>query len=71
MVNGKVSFVGLGYVDSSEGIVMTQGLDEALREADCVSVVTAHDEYRKIELQHMKGLMKTPIIVDGRNVFDK
>jgi len=31
--------------------------------------VTAHDEYRKLDLKALKRTMRRAVIVDGRNVF--
>ena len=59
------------FVNSSEGVVLTSNIEEAIRDADCLAVVTAHDEYKELNLSNVKGLMKTPIIVDGRNIFDR
>lgn len=59
------------YVKSSEGVVLTGDIEEALRDADCAAVVTAHNEYLTINLDAIKKLMQTPIIVDGRNIFNK
>lgn len=58
------------YVAESNGITPLKDLDEALRNSDCAALVTAHDEYKHLSLDHMKSIMRTPIIVDGRNVFD-
>jgi UDP-N-acetyl-D-mannosaminuronic acid dehydrogenase len=57
------------YVWGYEGEELTRDLDEALREADCLALVTKHQMYFGLDLEHMKSLMRTPIIVDGRNVF--
>lgn len=46
-------------------------LDTALRDADCVVIATKHKEYNEIDLEHVKNIMRTPIIVDGRNVFNR
>ena len=59
------------FVNSSEGVVLTSNIEEAIRDADCLAVVTAHDEYKELNLSNVKGLMKTPIIVDGRKIFDR
>jgi len=39
--------------------------------SDCIVLVTKHKEYFELDLDRLKGIMRTPIIVDGRNVFDK
>ena len=48
-------------------------LDKALKNADAIVIMAAHDEYAKTGLAALRSLMstKTPILVDGRNVFDK
>lgn len=51
------------------GEELTRDLDEALRGADCLALVTKHQMYFELDLEHVKGLMRTPVIVDGRNVF--
>ena len=35
-----------------------------------MALVTKHNQYCNLDLEELKGLMKTPILVDGRNVFD-
>lgn len=39
--------------------------------ADCLAIVTEWDEFKNLDLGKIKGLMKTPIIFDGRNIFKK
>ena len=43
---------------------------DALKGADALLVVTEWNEFRKPDFQKMKGLMKTPVIFDGRNIYD-
>jgi len=57
------------FVWGYEGEELTRDLDEALRGADCLALVTKHQMYFELDLEHVKGLMRTPVIVDGRNVF--
>jgi len=59
------------YVKSFQGRAVSHRVEEVLDGADCLVTVTAHDSYRKISLRKIKGLMRTPIIVDGRNIFKK
>ena len=47
-----------------------KNLDEALKDADAAILITAHREYREMDLNTAAKLMKTPILIDGRNVFD-
>jgi UDP-N-acetyl-D-mannosaminuronic acid dehydrogenase len=46
-------------------------LEEAVTGSDCVILMVAHDEYRALDLADLRVWLSTPIIVDGRNVFDK
>lgn len=39
--------------------------------ADCLVFLTEWDEFRKLNLKKIKSLLKTPIIFDGRNIFDR
>ncbi|TLN01017.1 nucleotide sugar dehydrogenase, partial [bacterium] len=59
------------YVKSFRGRKVSQKLEEVLNGADCLVTVTDHDSYRRISLRRIKSLMRTPIIVDGRNIFKK
>lgn len=43
---------------------------EALEGADALCVVTEWSEFRRPDFQRMKRLMKTPIIFDGRNIYE-
>ena len=38
--------------------------------ADALLIVTEWDEFRELDLDRIKGLMRRPVIVDGRNIFD-
>jgi UDP-N-acetyl-D-mannosaminuronic acid dehydrogenase len=58
------------YVRDFEGANNTKDLKEALKGSDCLALVTKHREYYDIELTWLKKIMNTPLIVDGRNVFD-
>ena len=53
----------------TEGEVI-RDLEEALKDADTAILVTAHQEYKEMDLTAAVKLMKTPILIDGRNVFD-
>jgi UDPglucose 6-dehydrogenase len=42
---------------------------DALRDADCLAIVTEWNEFRRPDFDRMKSLMKAPIVFDGRNLF--
>jgi UDP-N-acetyl-D-mannosaminuronic acid dehydrogenase len=43
---------------------------KAAKDADCLALVTKHQEYYSVDLNALKKVMRTPVLVDGRNVFD-
>jgi UDPglucose 6-dehydrogenase len=43
---------------------------DALEGADALAIVTEWLEFRNPDFQRMKSLLKQPIIVDGRNLYD-
>jgi UDP-N-acetyl-D-mannosaminuronic acid dehydrogenase len=47
----------------------TRSIEKALKGSDCAIFVTDHSEYLKLDLNWIRKLMRTPIIVDGRNIF--
>jgi len=50
---------------------LTNDFDKAAANADVLIFTTNHSEYYDINLDDLKKKMKTPIIIDGRNIFDK
>jgi UDPglucose 6-dehydrogenase len=43
---------------------------DAIKGADGLVVVTEWNEFRRPDFERMKSLMKTPVIFDGRNIYD-
>lgn len=58
------------YIDYHPGVKLTKNLGKAIKGSNCLVVVTDHSIYRFLSLNWIRNLMSTPIIVDGRNVFD-
>jgi UDP-N-acetyl-D-mannosaminuronic acid dehydrogenase len=52
-------------------VTLTDDFEDAVTDAHCVVIVTKHQQYYHIDLSDLKGKMKVPIIIDGRNVFSK
>ena len=46
-------------------------LNEVLKGVDAVVVMVAHDLYKNLKLIDMGKLMKNPVLIDGRNIFNK
>ena len=44
---------------------------DALKDADCMLLLTEWNEFRRPDIERLKDLMKTPVIFDGRNQYDK
>ena len=38
--------------------------------ADAVAIVTEWNEFRALDLERAKGLLKAPVIVDLRNIYN-
>ena len=43
---------------------------EVAENSECLAILTEWDEFRQLDLVKIKSLLKLPIVVDGRNVFD-
>lgn len=52
-------------------IPFTKDLNEAIRGADAIAIVTKHIEYLNLDLGSMKKTMRTPVLVDGRDAYNK
>jgi len=42
---------------------------DVLKDVDALVIFTEWNDYRRPDLERMKGLMKTPLIFDGRNLY--
>lgn len=56
MLKDKISYVDDAY--------------DALRGADALALVTEWSEFRTPDFKKMKKLMKTPVVFDGRNIYN-
>ncbi|MFX1498814.1 MAG: nucleotide sugar dehydrogenase [Promethearchaeota archaeon] len=50
---------------------LTDDFNEAISGTDVLMFVTNHEEYYGIDLDNLKKKVRTPIIIDGRNIFNK
>lgn len=53
-----------------EVIESTPSLDEALTGADCALFMVDHDSFKEISLTDYAGIMRNPVIVDCKNIFE-
>ncbi len=58
------------FAKSIRGFTVTKDMQEAVKGADCVAIVAAHDRYRRLDLAKLRRWMRHRAIVDGRNVLD-
>ncbi|MFX1294347.1 MAG: UDP-glucose dehydrogenase family protein [Promethearchaeota archaeon] len=56
------------FLDSNIKICLS--LEECLEDADVCLVVTEWDEFKALSPSFFKNLMKTPIIIDGRKIYN-
>jgi UDPglucose 6-dehydrogenase len=56
-------------VETLAGVEASDDPKEVLRGADLAIVMVAHEAYGRMTLATIKKLMRTPAVVDGRNVF--
>ncbi|MEE9150280.1 MAG: nucleotide sugar dehydrogenase [Thermoplasmata archaeon] len=59
------------FVKEFEGLDVLHNIEDAIKGSDCIVLVTAHTEYKNLNLERIKELMRTSIMVDGRNVFER
>ena len=55
-LDGRIEFANTNY--------------EALRDADALAVMTDWNEYRHPDFQRIRSLLRRPIVVDGRNLYN-
>jgi UDP-N-acetyl-D-mannosaminuronic acid dehydrogenase len=46
-------------------------LQKAAEDSDCLALVTKHRDYNDLDFEKLGSVMRTRILVDGRNVFEK
>lgn len=51
-------------------VLMQRDAYEAARGADALIVATEWNEFRQLDFQRLHDLMKRPVIVDGRNIYE-
>ena len=53
-----------------EGIEYVENAYEACDQADAVVLLTEWNQYRALDLEKLKTIMKQPIFIDLRNVYE-
>ncbi len=52
-------------------VTLTRDFEEAVKDADVLILVTKHKEYTTLDFEAITPLVKNPIFIDGRNVFER
>ncbi|MBN2459955.1 UDP-glucose/GDP-mannose dehydrogenase family protein [Candidatus Woesearchaeota archaeon] len=53
-----------------KGVVFCKNGYDAVEGADALIILTEWDEFREPDFEKMKSVMKQPIIIDGRNIYE-
>lgn len=62
MENAKQYLTGIDYATDPY---------EAAQGADVLAIITDWNDFKELDLEKIKAVMKTPLIVDGRNIYDR
>lgn len=65
-----VSMARAKVLPELKGVKLCKDEFDAVKGADAVAVVTEWKRFRELDLRRVKKLMRTPLILDGRNIFD-
>lgn len=63
MENARTKLAGL------KNVVFCSNEFEAMREADAVLILTEWPQFKELDWQKAKSLLKRPLVLDGRNLF--
>jgi len=53
-----------------KGVKLCKDAYDAARNSDCILVMTEWDEFKKLDLKKVKNLLRQPVIIDSRNIYD-
>jgi len=58
------------YVRDYE-LPFTKNLDEVINGADAIVIMTKHKDYFDLDFDEIKNKVKTPVFIDGRNIYKR
>ena len=58
------------YVSYCEDVPL-KSLENVISESDALVIMVSHNLYRSLDLSEISEKMRTPLIIDARNVFSK
>jgi UDPglucose 6-dehydrogenase len=53
-----------------KGVIFCKDAYQAAKDSDCLLIATEWSEFKELDFKRIKKLMRQPIIVDGRNIYD-
>ncbi len=53
-----------------KNVKYAKGTYQALEGADALAILTEWDEFKQLDLKRVKKLLRSPVIFDGRNLYD-
>lgn len=53
-----------------KGVTLADDAATVMKDADLLIIVTDWNEFKEIDLKTIKKLMKAPVLIDGRNIYD-
>lgn len=53
-----------------KGVTFCKDAYEAAQSSDCLIVITEWNEFKELDFKKIKKLLKQPLIIDGRNIYD-
>jgi len=56
--------------ESLKNVVFCSNLYEAAKGADCIVVATEWNEFKELDFTKLKKILKRPLLIDGRNIYD-
>ena len=69
-MGGELSIHDPMYVGESVFGTKVRALESAVRGADCIVIATGHKEFKTLNLKKLARVMRTRVLVDGRNMVD-
>ncbi|MEE9196507.1 MAG: UDP-glucose/GDP-mannose dehydrogenase family protein, partial [bacterium] len=59
------------HVPEQDGVALWRDVEQAAEDADCLVLVTAHDDYRVLDWATLGAAMRRRLVVDLRGVLDQ
>jgi UDPglucose 6-dehydrogenase len=56
--------------DVLEGVKFCKDSYDVCKGADCLLIITEWDEFKELDFAKVKKLLKRPLIIDGRNIYE-